>query len=452
VSVLLGNGDGSFQTPFSLGVASEPKQVVSADFNADGKADIAVLCQPVLNSDANTVTLLLGNGDGTLKAGQTYSATPNGTAGPASLAAGALSATGKTNLMVTWNNSYLSILTGLGNGNFQSISNDYTGLAGALGDFNNDGVLDLVTTTGRDLYVQFGNGRGSWSKPTGTLLSEAPNAVATGDFNSDGKLDVAFSSTSNSDLSVALGNGNGTFQTPTNYHAGSSPVGVQTGDFNGDGKLDVAVADHQGGGVDILLGNGDGTLQAFTVYGNTCLNNALAVGDLNGDGKLDIVTNGAGSGTTGICVLLGNGNGTFQPVVTYNTGTGPNAISIADVNNDGKMDVVTFNSGSYSVLLGNGDGTLQAAKTTNAGSGSLWGAVAKIDSDSYPDLVISSSQSDTVMLLYGRGDGTFKSPVNYAAAGSPGTVFLGDLRNGGHNDAVITETNTNSASVFLNAQ
>ncbi len=251
---------------------------------------------------------------------------------------------------------------------------------------------------------------------------------------------------------------------PTNYPVGNTPDDVVVADFNGDGKLDLAVADNgnystgDNGGVSILLGNGDGTFQPAQLV--TAGNNPifLAAGDFNGDGKTDIVVSDLGTlpsgGDGNLTILLGNGDGTFQPPFTLNAGVTPSAMALGDFNGDGKLDIALLDFGNFSgnngamyILLGNGDGTFQPPVLLNAGSGLAAIPVAIVASDfngdGKLDLAVASSDfnippTSNVGILLGNGDGTFQPPVFYGGFGIPTSLAAGDLKGNGRIDLAVT--------------
>jgi hypothetical protein len=254
---------------------------------------------------------------------------------------------------------------------------------------------------------------------------------------------------------------------------GTYAYSVAIADVNGDGKPDLLVADCGpgntcGGGINgvvgVLLGNGDGTFKPAVTYDAGGFQTySVVAADLNGDGKLDlVVANSYFSNTVG--VLLGNGDGTFQPVVVYNSGGGsPWSVAVADVNGDGKPDIVVANSSScygctgnglVGVLFGNGDGTFQPAVTYNSGGFNYYNpvslAVADLNGDGKPDIAVTNACGDSigctadssVAVLFNRGNGTFLSPVAYSTAGQVATsVAIADLNADGSPDLVVTNSN-----------
>ena len=254
---------------------------------------------------------------------------------------------------------------------------------------------------------------------------------------------------------------------------GSYAYSVAVADVNGDGIPDLLVADCGpgsicGGGINgvigVLLGNGDGTFKPVVTYdAGGYQTYSVVAADVNGDGKLDlIVANSYFSNTIG--VLLGNGDGTFQPVVTYGSGGGyPWSVAVADMNGDGKPDIVVANSSScygctdsglVGVLLNNGNGTFQPAVTYNSGGfndlSPVSLAVADLNGDGIPDVAVTNACGRTtdcsgigsVAILLGNGRGGFQSEITYGTAGQlPSSVAIADLNGDGKPDLVITNSN-----------
>lgn len=306
--------------------------------------------------------------------------------------------------------------------------------------------------------------------PAVTYYSGAWDAysVAAADVNNDGKLDIlvanyciAMTNCTNGRIGVLLGNGDGTFQAVVTYNSGGSrAVSLVVTDVNSDGRPDVLVANQcfsfancTTSGVGVLLGNGDGTFKPAVSYAaGKGTGSSVAVADLNGDGKADLVVTTWSPGSVG--VLLGNGDGTFQPVVTYPAG-GPQASTIVDVNGDGKPDILVADGAGAGVLLGNGDGTFQPEVTyTSGGATPTSIAAADLNDDGKQDLVVMNFDSGNVGVLLGNGDGTFQPAQTYSGADGAGTpsVAVADVNGDGKLDlvAVIIDINSRgNVGVFL---
>ncbi|MGE1049202.1 FG-GAP repeat domain-containing protein [Bacillus sp. GMs2/1] len=241
----------------------------------------------------------------------------------------------------------------------------------------------------------------SFNRAINYMVGTHPVGITSGDFNGDGNLDLAVAN--NSFVSILLGVGNGTFLPAMNINIGDSPLlGILAADFNGDGKLDLAVTNNApGNNVSVLLGNGDGTFQPSTFYPAGDAPIAITTGDFNGDGKLDLAVTDVDVGANNVSVLLGNGDGTFQPPLSFPVGQSPVGIASADFNGDGKLDLVVANefSQNISVLLGNGDGTFQAAVSFEVGQSLEVIIAADFNNDGAIDIAVQNYESNNVSVL-----------------------------------------------------
>ena len=349
----LGSARAQFETRDQVAVPSEPVVTVSGDFNRDGKLDLAVA--GVLPG-TNYISVLLGKGDGTFRTPVNYNV---GNA-PNSIAVGDFNQDGKLDLAVAnFLGTSVSVLIGNGDGTFLPAHNfttpQHPTFVG-VGDFNNDGKLDLVVTNDSGISVLFGNGDGTFQSPVTTLPPGPFTAIGIGDWNGDGILDVVTAGQRGvtSEVGVLLGKGDGTFTPGATYPIDNEPVSVAVADFNGDGKLDIAVADSQGIGIAVLLGNGDGTFQPAVFYRNAFSSSVAAV-DIDGNGTIDLLVGGSGGPnlTNAVTVFLGNGDGTFKAGVAYPGGGG--SVAAGDFNGDGLLDMASADGrASVTILLNTG--------------------------------------------------------------------------------------------------
>ena len=400
-AIMLGNGDGSFQTSSEYAVSSQPVSIGAVPMD-DGNT----LILTGDSSDGNLASnFVASNGRPTMPVLQTL-----GT-GPAAIAAGDLNGDGQPDLVITdpaAGTIYVELATGKGHfGSPVTYSLGSQPGAVALADLNGDGKLDVIVADVAGIDVLLGSGTGTLGAVSTFPANGSLSSIAIADFNGDGKPDVAAASSGGGVL-VYLGNGGGAFQSAKNVALAGGMVALSavSGDLNGDGKPDLIVAFNnsdqtQPGGIAVLLGKGDGTFQApvnITLPGplvqqitGSAASAALTLGDLNGDGKLDVFTAFQGSSSNQVAVLLGDGKGGFQAPLLSNTNTSPPMIAIADINGDGKPDLLLADCcglSEASELFGNGDGTFHAEVQFPSGPSPTGIAVADFEDSGWPDLAV----------------------------------------------------------------
>ncbi len=336
------------QPPSDFPVGGFPLAVISGvDFNRDGKTDIATA-----DYAAGTVSVLLGNGDGTFSAAISSSTGQ----GPSGLAAG---------------------------------------------DFNGDTIPDLAVAarTINTVAILLGTGSGSFAAPINFSSGGSyPSAVAVADFNGDSKADVAVSN--NSGVGVLLGNGNGTFASTATYSSGAgAPAHLVAADFNADGRADLATANSSSANVSVLLNNGAGAFGSAQLLGVGTGPTMVAAADFNNDGKMDVAS--VNSSVNTISILRGTGGGAFASAVSFAGGNGNTAISAGDFNLDGKTDLVVNlpSNDGVGVLWGNGDATFSAPASYVTGPAPSGMTIADLNGDTYKDLIVANQFGNTVSTM-----------------------------------------------------
>jgi hypothetical protein len=471
VLVFLGIGDGTFQAPRSIAVGPDAHALAAADLAHTGRADL-VVTHFNEGDPRNTVSVLLSNGDGTFQPPVDYQVGDN----PSGIAIGDFTGSGVPDIVVTnlgffFHDQFqpgttVSVLLGAGDGTFGPARTFDTGVtpeAVAVGDFTNNGRLSIVTADEGfgnipgDVAFLPGNGDGTFEPAKlldlGTGDSVAARSVAAADLTGTGKLDIVAATDFNIDggVSVILGNGNGTFQNAVTYRAfagsGSLPIHVAIGDFHGNGSRDIAVESFLGdaAGLDVLPNNGDGTFQS-PIEVSTAALGVMAVGDFTGDNSADLAV----ATTDVLSIFLRQPGGLFKTPTVLATGPGTSSLQTADLRHDNTADLIIANAqnNTVGVMLGNGDGTFQALATYPVGRNPQNVASADLLNNGILDLVVVSEDDRILNMLIGNGDGSFHPaqtitlnvPSNYV----PVRVVAGDFEQNGRVDLVVLARDTNN--------
>lgn len=438
VTILQGNGDGTFGVRSTVERDLSIDSVWAADFNSDGKLDLAV--------GGAAASVYLGNGDGTLRDPQYYYAADS------IIAVGDFTGDGHLDLMTQG----ATVLPGKGDGTFAATESTL-GAADASGvaDLNGDHKLDLVVSdrTNKTLEVRLGIGNGTFAHDR-SYATWGRN-IRFGDFNKDTRIDVVLLGPDRG-ITLLLGNGDGSFQDPVQV-----PLDVpgylnvlEVADFNKDGNLDLAGVPtrHNSPGLRLLLGNGNGTFAPAILL--DAARDALGIGDFNGDGNLDVITAADRGGVPrGMRIILGNGDGTFQPgrdgpfpfnsSPLLDTGSVFRALSpsllVVDLNADGKLDVLS----NSTVLLGNGNGTFEEIEKLPYGASAIGDntdivKLADFTGDGILDFAFVAGS--TISIAPGRGKGRFGPAVRYETPGLIWSLAVGDFNNDGAPDAIAGDS------------
>jgi hypothetical protein len=486
IQVTLGLGSGTFGLPVALTVPGgffKGCDLVAGDLTGDSKPEIVAL-----NCDSNTLTVYVNNGDGTFAGGISYDNNGDQNQYPYSATIGDMNGDGKNDIVVV-NDGTADVSVFLGDGTgavkVEPLSYDVGGFAWApplVADFNGDGLIDVVESDDEYnlVYLQgYGDGsmRAAPSYDLPNSFSEYADtySVATGDFNGDGIPDVVVGQENNyssTGVTVYLAKGDGSFYPGVSYGASGQMGYVAVADFNGDGKLDIAATDSEAGVVQIFLGNGDGTFSIGAAYptdtgeGPTPQN--VVTGDFNHDGVIDLAI--ANEDTSSVGVLLGNGDGTFAPAVSYTVGEGyyPNAITAADLNGDGFVDLAVTNyvdgpASAVAILLANNDksGTFQAATYYNVDGTPNFVTFGDLNKDGNVDMAVTMYEGinypGTVEIALGNGDGTFNTGVDYASSwfdagftnSDPADIQIIDWNGDGNLDLVYVNSELGTLAIML---
>jgi hypothetical protein len=486
INVMLGKGDGTFDAPITLSVATADiffDAIAVGDFNGDHLLDVALWATNSITGNTE-VHIFLGNGAGSLTAGNTYSAPSSSTfnPGPSSIVASDVNADGKLDLVAMTPYNGVFVFLGNGDGTFQTPAVYAPGCSGSLGscnalavaDLNGDGKPDLALVSVLGVSVLLNSGTGTFGAaayyPSGIAGAFPGDGIAVGDVNGDKKPDLVITDQNNGVI-VYLNQGSGTFA--VKGEVGSFPVGptnnVVLADINNDKKLDIIVPNTYGD-VFTFYGKGNGTFTTGPAYPlqacNDCSNFMAAVGDFNGDGTLDLLDTNGISNTT---LSLGRGDGTFRTTQLndYTAINQADNLVTADFNGDGFPDIAQSVNGAaingkIGINLGSAHGVLAATSyavaSTCPANYVVWVATGDVNGDGKADLVATLNgnsgtgcQSDTVAVLEGLGTGKFKTAAYYptGSTAQEEVVYLVDVNGDGKLD-IVTANGDGTISVLLN--
>jgi uncharacterized protein (TIGR03437 family) len=458
VAVYLGTPSFLYRGSATYAVGTNAAQVLAADFNHDGKADLAVTA-------VSGLAILLNKGDGTFGPATTY---PDGIA-PTGAAAYDLNHDGNLHLVVTdagSNPGKVYVFLGKGDGTFAAgvtYTTDANPQSVTIADCNGDGNPDLAVSTGTNtVAILLGSGSETFGAATSFPTGLQPLFIAAGDLNGDGKIDLVTANAKEQTVTVLLGSGNGSFTAAASYATSYFPTSLVLTDYNHDGKLDViqGTGDARGIGagydstqINILPGNGNGTLQGsrvFTGAGNSL--SFLGTGDFNGDGKLDVVANDQSKGT--LYLFAGSGKGVFQKaaaiaaLTSSNPYPAPYAGASGDFNGDGKPDLAVSDSGDggITILLNSASGLKPSTRLASGGAAAGGIVTGDFNGDGKLDLAVTTHPDPNfgtgnakVAVFFGAGDGSFQMQKAYPAVAGPYTIVAADVDGDGNPDLVVAD-------------
>ncbi len=316
-----------------------------------------------------------------------------------------------------------------------------------IGDFNGDLNLDVVGPGNTCAIMHFGNGDGTLGPPTGVSCASSFSltTITAADAINDGKLDLIAVSQFARTVYVARGNGNGTFQATVAYATGFSPDTAAISLINNDPYPDLVVSNTNDHNLTLYFGTVTGDfLPGGTIStGTFSLPGDIAVADVNGDGRQDVLLTNKSASTPGVTVMLGSAAGVLVQGANWSTDNGPQALVLTDLNRDSKLDVITANffSNTISVLLGNGDGTFRPQTHYPVGTNPFDLAVGDLNGDGMPDVVVANINSNSISVYSGDASGALLPQATVFPSGSPYAVAIADLNRDGKPDLIVSRGN-----------
>jgi hypothetical protein len=448
VSILEGDGEAGFgrRHDVDFGVGVIINCAVSGDFDEDGRDDIAAT-----GSNGTFVYVRLTSADTSFTVESDFAVGIS----PTAMAVADVNGDGHLDI-VCGGQDRATLLAGNGHGFFIGRTNlPVAGGMPVIADFNADGRPDIAFTGGGSVAVLLADPSGGFRLAQTIVSWSAASAIAAGDVNGDGAVDLVTADNSTSDVSVMLGNGDGSFGTGLTYPLGPFATCAAAGDLDSDGRMDVAVA-RSDPWVTIMKGQGDGTFAiASTLTLGTYVQN-VTIRDLNGDGIPDLVVGGAGA-----TVLLGTGGLAYAPPVTYRADLFTNNLAVGDLNGDGIPDIAGPDPGHWDsgrhpqwipgttvhVWYGAGDGSFPVESTYTVGQTPYDLGIADMNGDGRSDLIVANASSSTVTVMLSNSNGGLQSGIAYASISAPVHLAIADLNEDGHPDAVTASEAVSALAV-----
>lgn len=448
-SVLLGTGTGSFSAPDNVAAGSSSSSIAVGDLNGDGILDLITFF-------SKNIQVQLGTGTGSFGSPTTFVSV--GTI--IQIKVGDVNGDGKLDMITTnigggGGTGFISVFLGTGTGSFAPATTTlFTSYRFSIevGDVNGDGKLDIIKANMiiNNISVLLGTGTGGFVASTNFRVGSSPQSMAVRDINSDGKPDIITANADSNNVSVFLGDGTGSLGTPTSFIAGTQPSSVAVGDMNGDGRLDIITTNSGSANVSVLLGDGTGSFGVATNLPVGTLPSSVGVADINGDGKSDIITTNQTDNT--VSVLLNQQGVAYSNCfsqTTFPVGNGPTSVAVADVNQDGKPDVITANRGSNNVSVSLGTGSFGAATTFPTGNAPISVAVEDVDGDGHLDIMTANQGSSNISVLLGTGTGSFGAATSFPLGAAPQSMTVADVNKDGKLDVITANDHFFSVSVLL---
>ena len=454
VSVLRGDGAGGFLPSVEYPAGFGPRSIDAADLDLAGQLDLAVTIVGAA-AGGGLLGVLRGLGGASFGPPETYQAGPLGQ----DVLAEDVDDDGWPDLVAPMAAGRVGVYLNQRDGTLHVPDEHATGsepVAVASADLDHDGRTDLVVANafGQTFSVLRGLGKGDFAPKVDFSAGGEPRDVATGDLDADGDTDVVLANGTGR-VVVRLGDGAGGFGPIAQFAAGS-PEGLTVADFTGDGQRDVAVASPSFNRVSLLVGNGDGTLQPKLDFAAGPLPRALVHGDFDGDGLLDLAVADEKASAVGpgkVAFLKGNGAGGFAAPLLFDAGVSADSLAKGDFDRDGDLDLAVATNldviGFVAILLGNGNGTFAPQVTYPAGRFTSDIVVADIDSDHHLDVAVTNSFNATATILAGRGDGTFELLAHYAPGLAPVALTAGEFDGDGAVDLAVVDLGADRVQVFL---